>query len=167
MTDDTTKLTRLRARVKRLEDALVHIEEYWNGAENTRAMSDALNEMVKAARAALGPAMTERDEMIEWLHRKENELTVVLWKSEARKIIAALEARGWTTVMLTRVGGGSPEDLLAIDLLIHTDGLILDEGTAGVIARGFGTSRELWLNLDRQLRSPTPPASQRVPHEQN
>jgi hypothetical protein len=36
-----------------MRDALIHIEEYWNGSETNGAMADALHEIGATARAAL------------------------------------------------------------------------------------------------------------------
>ena len=45
-------LRKLLARIKTLEEALIGIEEYWNGSRTDGAMSDALDVIVSRARAA-------------------------------------------------------------------------------------------------------------------
>ena len=44
----------LIAEVRGLREALVHIQEYWNGSRTDGAMSDALDEILETARKALG-----------------------------------------------------------------------------------------------------------------
>lgn len=39
-----------------LLDALIHIQEYWNGSRTEGAMSDALDEILATARAAIAKA---------------------------------------------------------------------------------------------------------------
>lgn len=53
-------LSASEARVKELEGALIHIEEYWNGSRTDGAMSDALDEILETARAALGEKESQR-----------------------------------------------------------------------------------------------------------
>jgi hypothetical protein len=48
-----TRLLSAEARVKVLEDALISVEEYWNGSTTEGAMADALNVITTRARKAL------------------------------------------------------------------------------------------------------------------
>ena len=48
------RIAELEAEVKRKDDVLVGIEEYWNGEPSDGAMLDALDVIVARARAALG-----------------------------------------------------------------------------------------------------------------
>lgn len=62
-----------------------------------------------------------------------------------------MNERGWTRrELVSRLGGGATTEL-EIDLLIFapTKGVLLGAETAADIARVFGTSAELWLNLDK------------------
>ena len=66
-----------------------------------------------------------------------------------------LEARGWTPRDLAlRMGGDPAIDQLTVDMLIHVPdkNMLLDQETANGLGRAFGTSPDLWLNLDRQWR---------------
>ena len=47
---------KLIATATELVGALIHIQEYWNGSENERAMTDALNHIVETAQAAITKA---------------------------------------------------------------------------------------------------------------
>jgi plasmid maintenance system antidote protein VapI len=62
-----------------------------------------------------------------------------------------MRARGWTRRELVKRLGGSNVDQLAIDLLIDAPqkGVLIGRDLAADIARAFGTSAELWLNLDK------------------
>ena len=53
MVEATAKIQALRARIKRLEDALTSIGEYWNRHTNERAMEDACWHAVNTAADAL------------------------------------------------------------------------------------------------------------------
>lgn len=69
-----------------------------------------------------------------------------------------LEARGWTPRDLAeRMGGEVDVNELTIELHIacgesHPDAYMGQE-TADGLARAFGTSAELWMNLDAAYRS--------------
>lgn len=61
-----------------------------------------------------------------------------------------MQERGWSIEELTRRMGGDPVAQLTVELLIHapTKGATLDEPTATLLSKAFGTSKELWLKLD-------------------
>ena len=54
--DASNENARLIAAAPELFEALVHIEEYWNGNQTEAAMIDALEEIGECARAALAKA---------------------------------------------------------------------------------------------------------------
>lgn len=67
-----------------------------------------------------------------------------------------LEARGWSTwECARRMGGDFAVDVLTLDLHIAVIGAPTEEQcrlspvTAEGLSRAFGTSAEMWLNLDR------------------
>lgn len=62
-----------------------------------------------------------------------------------------LRARGWTRRELVLRMGGSNVDELAIDLLIDAPrrGMWIGNDLASDLARVFGTSVELWINIDQ------------------
>ncbi len=65
-----------------------------------------------------------------------------------------LDVRGWTWDMLAvRMDGDPALNLLALDFLrMQNPNILFDEESAGQIAHAFGTSVELWLNIDRSWR---------------
>lgn len=69
-----------------------------------------------------------------------------------------LTARGWTTIDIAyRMGGDTMTNLCCLDLLRdvapHDTRLTLGADTAAGLANAFGTSAELWLNLDASFRA--------------
>jgi len=72
----------------------------------------------------------------------------------AEYICAELEARGWTVGDLVASARGSQIDHLALQLYLcnqKPDVILGDLGS--VLARGFGTSEEMWRNLHTAWRS--------------
>lgn len=66
-----------------------------------------------------------------------------------------LKARGWSVRDLAhRMGGDAGENELVVGLLMHVEdrNLLLDAETAAQLGKAFGTSAELWTNLDRSWR---------------
>lgn len=68
-------------------------------------------------------------------------------------ILDELVARGWTAADLaTRMGGDARLNECVIELMIHcgdNEVLPMKEETARQIGDAFGTSWEVWFNLDR------------------
>lgn len=97
--------------------------------------------------------------MIDWPEHPPAEVFPV-----GHYIAEELEARGWSDVDLARrMGGDNPAvDLLCVQMLlaVHDPNLILDESTARKLARAFGTSHELFLNLDAYYRRYATPAAE-------
>ncbi len=62
-----------------------------------------------------------------------------------------MRKRRWTKRELLSLMGGSPQRELEIELLLFapTKGVILDSELAADLARVFGTSAGLWINLDK------------------
>jgi HTH-type transcriptional regulator/antitoxin HigA len=75
-----------------------------------------------------------------------------------------LKARGLTErgfeALLFSVGC-TPTQVLACEIAAYIDDKdhILDADTAGCLAKAFGISAEMWMNLDRQWREASLPAS--------
>lgn len=70
-----------------------------------------------------------------------------------------LSARGWTIRDLAeRMGGDADIIELALELLVRTPNpkMILDDQTARGLAAALGTSKELWLRLDKTWRDSQP-----------
>lgn len=70
-------------------------------------------------------------------------------------ITEEITARGWTTADLAaRMGGDAALNQCKVDLLIAVPDkrLEMDEATAFGLARAFGTSPRLFINLDRAWR---------------
>lgn len=66
-------------------------------------------------------------------------------------ILDEMQERGWSVEELVRQMRADAVGQLTIELLIYapTKGATLDERTASQLAHAFGTSKELWLRLDR------------------
>lgn len=63
-----------------------------------------------------------------------------------------LDARGWSVGELAARMGGSPKlNELTIEILIHAPSpdILLDDATASQLSHAFGTSKDLWLNLQQ------------------
>lgn len=80
-----------------------------------------------------------------------------------------MEARGWTVEELAQRMGGQRQyamNLLCVQMIIavHDTGLILDDETAAGLSRAFGTSKEVWLNLDAAWRRDGPPSRRATKH---
>lgn len=67
-------------------------------------------------------------------------------------IAEELEAREWTVDDLAlRMGGDFAVNRLSLDFLEGREpGLHIGEESAEQLARAFGTSAQLWINLDKQ-----------------
>jgi hypothetical protein len=90
-----------------------------------------------------------------------------------------LHARKWSKERLAvEMGGDSDKNLFALDFLQHCpldEGILLGEHTARQLAKAFGTSSELWLNLDKSAKAaikagrkyhPKPPSESEMSKEQ-
>ncbi len=71
-----------------------------------------------------------------------------------------MEARGWDRITLAVEMGGDEEEvqrnLCSLDILDQCRfeaGILLGESTAAKLATAFGTSAQLWLNLDKSCKS--------------
>ena len=73
-------------------------------------------------------------------------------------ILDEMQERGWSIEELGRRMGCDIRDELAVELLIHapTKGATLGEHTAKLLAKAFGTSKELWLKLDETWQQNVP-----------
>lgn len=71
-----------------------------------------------------------------------------------------MQERGWSIEELVSRMDGDPVTHLTMELMIHapTKGMTLGEKDASLLARAFGTSKELWLRLDAQWQKHTPNA---------
>lgn len=65
-----------------------------------------------------------------------------------------MTARGWDLYELAKQMGGDEEEIhinhvsLSVLFAMHPD-IVVGEPTAGKLARAFGTSKEIWMNLDK------------------
>lgn len=71
-------------------------------------------------------------------------------------ILEEMMARGWTTADVVKHMGVTDDDervvwALTVDLLIHCSDqqIIVEQETADRLSKAFGTSPELWMNLNR------------------
>ncbi len=78
----------------------------------------------------------------------DNELKPAVAIPPGETIVAELEARGWTQVQLAEI---MQRPLATINEIIKAKKAITPE-TAKDLAAAFGTSAELWLNLESQYR---------------
>lgn len=70
-----------------------------------------------------------------------------------------MKERGWTRrELVQRLGEPLDVNSLAIDLLIDTPrkGMLIGKDLAADLARAFGTSPELWINLDAAWQASVP-----------
>ena len=72
-----------------------------------------------------------------------------------------MQERGWSISELVSRMDGSVVTKLTIEILVHapSKGVRLDDKTASLLARAFGTSKELWLRLDEQWQKHAPTLS--------
>jgi plasmid maintenance system antidote protein VapI len=64
-----------------------------------------------------------------------------------------LDARGWDMWELARRMGGEPSrNKLALEFLEADPTVMLGDDGAEGVARAFGTSKEIWLNLEKSYR---------------
>lgn len=74
-----------------------------------------------------------------------------------------LDARGWSMRGLAERMGGSPDEIninhCAIEMLILAEDkrVLLGDDFAQDLANALGTSKEVWLNLDKTWRESAPP----------